>query len=58
VYYGTIMHPDLPQGQEVTRHSVLCVTPTKGDTMNSSTVIWGIIGIVLLLVVLRVFGLL
>jgi hypothetical protein len=40
------------------RHSVLYVTQSKGVVMNGSTIIWGILGIVLLLVVLRVFGLL
>lgn len=38
-------------------HSVLYVTQTKGVVMNASSVIWGIVGIVVLLILLRVFGL-
>lgn len=37
---------------------MLYVTSIKETVMNGSTIIWGILGIVLLLVVLRVFGLL
>jgi type IV secretory pathway component VirB8 len=46
VYYGTIMHPPCREWQEA---GIIGI-------MNASSVIWAILGVVLLLIVLRVFG--
>ncbi len=47
MYYGTIMHLLCRCGQEAGIVGI----------MNVNSVIWGIIGLILFLVVLRVFGL-